>query len=151
MKWTLILRLSLIGFALALVSIFFTSPNLEPVLWLAVFLYYAYAIGKYTPSWRFLHGLLVGILSSIWVVGTRDVFLARYLIAHPREVAMMDMLHANGIAASPRLIMSFTGLTVGLLEGIVIGVFAIVAGMMIRPRRLDLTARPDLAEPDTKA
>jgi hypothetical protein len=59
MKWKLILRVSLIGLALALGSVFFISPNLEPLLWLAVFLYYAYAIGNGTRTLRFFNGLIL--------------------------------------------------------------------------------------------
>ncbi len=151
MKWTLILRLSAIGLVLALGSIVFISPNLEPLLWLAVFLYYAYAIGNGTRTWRFFHGLLLGILNSVWVVLTHDAFLTRYLGGHPREVQMLNMVHSAGLPVGPRLIMSFTGVTVGVLEGVVIGVFAIVAGMMVKPTRLDLTAVSHMAEPRSDA
>jgi hypothetical protein len=151
MKWTLILRLSAIGLVLALGSIFFISPNLEPLLWLAVFLYYAYAIGNGTRTWRFLHGLLLGILNSVWVVLVHGAFLPRYLAGHPREIQMLDMVRSAGLPVAPGLIMSFTGVTVGALEGIMIGVFAIVAGMMAKPPRLDLTAASDMADPGSGA
>ena len=151
MKWTLILRLSAIGFMLALGSIFFISPNLEPLLWLAVFIYYAYAIGNGTRTLRFWHGLLLGILSSAWVVAMHQIFLSRYLAGHPREVQMIDEVHAAGLAVSGPLIMSVTGLMVGVLEGIVIGVFAIVAGMMANPKRVDLTEVVDIREPGADA
>ena len=151
MKWSLILRLSALGLALALASIFFVSPNLEPVLWFAVFLYYAYAIGNGTRTLRFVHGLFLGILNSLWVVGIHDLFLARYLAGHPREVAMLDMTHSAGFTLSPRVIMFFTGTMVGVLEGIVIGVFAVVAGLMVKPSGLDLSAEPDMLEPGPKA
>jgi hypothetical protein len=147
MKWTLILRLSIIGLVLALGSIFFISPNVEPLLWLAVFLYYAYAIGKGTRTWHFFHGLLLGILNSIWIVSAHVLFLTRYLAGHPREVQMIDKLHAAGLAVSPRWAMSGAGIAVGVLEGIVIGVFAVIAGMMVKPRMLDLTVATDVAEP----
>ena len=148
MKWTLILRLSAMGLALALGSVFFISPNLEPLLWLAVFLYYAYAIGNGTRTWRFVHGLLLGILNSLWVVGARDVFLTRYLGGHPREIQVVSLVHTSGLPLSARWIMSFTGVAVGVIEGIMIGVFAVVAGMMVKPRRLDLSA---LADPGSEA
>jgi len=151
MKWTLILRLSLIGLVLALGSIFVISPNLESLLWLVVFLYYASAIGHGTRTWRFFHGLLLGILNSVWVVAMHEIFLTRYLAAHPREVQMLDTVHAAGLSVSPRWIMSFTGITVGVLEGIVIGVFAIVAGMMVKPKRLDLRVIANIAEPGAEA
>jgi len=151
MKWTLILRLSFIGLALALGSIFFISPNVEPLLWLGVFLYYAYAIGSGTRTWRFFHGLLLGILNSSWVVGAHDIFLIRYLAGHPREVSMIEMVHNAGVGASPRWIMSSTGIAVGVMEGIVIGVFAIVAGMMVKPRHIDLAAEPAMAKPGAEA
>lgn len=151
MKSSLILRLSALGFVLALASIFFVSPNLEPVLWFAVFLYSAYAIGNGTRTLRFVHGLCLGILNSLWIVGTHDLFLARYLAGHPREVAMIDMTQKAGLALSPRVIMSFTGTMLGVLEGIVIGVFAVVAGLMVTPRSLDLSADIDMLELGTEA
>jgi cytochrome bd-type quinol oxidase subunit 1 len=151
MKWTLILRLSLIGLVLAVGSVYFISPNLEPLLWLGVFFYYAYGIGNGTRTLRFWHGLLLGILSSLWVVAAHEVFLTPYLAGHPREVAMIAMVHQAGLAASPRAIMSFTGTFTGFLEGIVIGVFAIVAGMMVRPKPIELATEPEVPEPGTDA
>lgn len=79
------------------------------------------------------------------------LLLNRYLAGHPREVAMLDMLRGAKVEASPQVILCFTGLTVGFLEGIVIGVFSIVAGMMARPKRVDLTAPRELLEPETEA
>ena len=151
LKWTLILRLSAIGPVLALGSIFFISPNLEPLLWLAVFLYYANAVGHGTRTRRFFHGVLLGILNSVWVVGIHDAFVTRYLAGHPLEVQMIEMVHGTGMVISPRVIMTFTGLTVGILEGMVIGVFSVVAGMMVKPRLLDLTAVTDLAKSGSEA
>ncbi len=146
MKWTLILRLSAIGLVLALGSIFFVSPNLEPLLWLGVFLYYAYALGNGTRSRLFLNGVALGILNSFWVVGIHDLFLTRYLAGHPREVSMLAMLHEAKVPDSPRLIMSFTGITVGVLEGIVIGVFAMVAGLMVKPKFVAFASEEPSAE-----
>ena len=151
MKWLLVLRLSMIGLALALGSLFFISPNLEPLLWLGVFLFYAYAIGNGTRTLRFVHGLVLGIFNSFWVSAVHVVFLSRYLAGHPREVAMLDLLRGAKVDASPQVILSLTGLTVGFLEGIVIAVFSVVAGMMVRPKRVDLSGAADLLEPETEA
>lgn len=136
MKWTLILRLSLTGLALALGSVFFISPNFEPLLWLAMFLYYAYALGNGTRTLLFLHGLMLGVLNSVWVVGVHTAFLTHYLSTHPREVSMLDIVRSAEVPADPRVIMAFTGISVGVLEGVVIGVFAIVAGMMVKPQHI---------------
>jgi len=146
MKWPLILRMSLVGLALALGSVFFVSPNIEPLLWLAVFLYYAHALGNGTRKLLFFHGILLGVLNSVWVVGVHTAFLTRYLASHPREVAMLDMVRAAKITADPRIIMAFTGITVGVLEGIVIGVFAMVAGMMVKPEHIRLASRQSHTE-----
>ncbi len=140
MKWKLILRLSLIGLVLALGSIVFISPNFESLLWLGVLIYYAQALGNGTRTLLFLHGLLLGILNSIWVVAIHASFLSRYLATHPREVSMLDMVRAAKIPADPRVIMAFTGITVGILEGIVIGVFAMIAGMMVKPHHIRFAA-----------
>lgn len=136
MKWTLILRLSLVGLALALGSVSFISPNIESLLWLAVFLYFAQALGSGTGTRLFLHGLLLGILNSVWIVGVHTAFLTRYLAGHTREVSMLEMVRSARVLVDPRAIMAFTGITGGVLEGIVIGVFAVVAGLTVNPKHI---------------
>jgi len=150
MKWTLILRLSLIELALAVGSIFFISPNFETLLWLILVLYYAYSIGKNTRQLRFLHGLLLGILNGVWAAVTHDVFLTRYLTLHPVAVETIAKAQSANAVLSPRAILSVTAVVLGLLGGIVVGVFAIVAGMMVKPKRIDLT-QPDMSGPGTQA
>ena len=147
MKWTLILRLSLIEFVLALASIFFISPNVETILWLASVLFFAYAIGKGTRQYPFLHGLLLGIVNAMWVSVVRGVFLVRYLAGHPVAASTIDMI-SHG---RPRLSVALTAIFTGIGQGIVIGVFAIVAGMMVKPRSLDLSAPANSMEPGTEA
>jgi hypothetical protein len=147
MKWTLILKLSLIEIALAVASIFFISPNAETILWLASVLFYAYAIGNGTRQYRFFHGMVLGILNGIWVSTTRSIFLARYLAGHPIAVTTIDMISHS----RPRLSLTATAIVTGIGQGIVIGVFAVVAGFMVKPRRIDLAAEPEMLEPGTEA
>ncbi len=147
MKWTLILRLSLIELALTLASIFFLSPNLETILWLATVLFYAYAIGNGTRQYRFLHGILLGIVNAVWVSVVHAIFLARYLARHPVANSTIDMISHS----RPRLSLALTAIFTGIGQGIVIGVFAVVAGMMVKPPRLDLSAPTETMEPGAEA
>jgi hypothetical protein len=58
------------------------------------------------------------------------VFLDQYLARHPREAAMMSSMP---MPTHPRLMMAVTGPVIGLVSGIVLGVFAVVATRLVRP------------------
>jgi hypothetical protein len=142
MKLRLILQLSLIGLALALGDVFFIPASLSSILWLALYVFYAYAIARSCRTLRFAHGLLLGLVNSTWITAAHEVFVKRYLERHPLELSMIDMVHsALHIKGSPRDIMSVTGPVSGLTVGCVIGVFAVVAGLMRKPRRRELAPR----------
>jgi hypothetical protein len=139
MNWKLILRMSALGLIMAMGSVFLIPSILESICWLILFLLYAWQIGKYTSSFRFLHGLVLGILNSVWITLIHDLFLERYLARHPREIATIALLHNAHISGSPRALLAGKDIFFGVCFGIVIGVFAMVAGLMARPRILEST------------
>ncbi len=141
MKLTVILQLSLLGLAMALADVFFIPPALSSLLWLAVYLYYAYAIAKNCRTWRFFHGLLLGLLNSAWITVTKVAFLERYLARHPMELSMIATVHEH-LKGSPQGIVALIESLSGLVVGCVIGVFAVVAGLMRKPRRIELASGP---------
>ncbi len=142
MNWIVILRLSLLGLAMALAGVFFVPANLEPLLWMAIYLYWAYAIASNTRFLRFFNGFVLGLLSSLWVTAVDDIFLARYLNRHPRAGAMVEMLHNANVSGSARHILRITGPATGIPIGFMIGMFAVIAGLMRKPRRLELPRDP---------
>jgi hypothetical protein len=124
MNWKLIFQLSLLGLAMGLATVFFIPSSLEPVLWLVVFVISAYAIATRSSKKYFQHGLLVGIANSVWVTAAHVALFDRYIANHPREAAMMTSMP---LPDSPRLMMSLVGPVIGIVSGLVIGLFAVVA------------------------
>lgn len=128
MDWKLILQLSLFGLAMAFATVFAIPPNVEPAFWLVIFLICAYVIAKARPTKRFVHGVLLGLLNSVWITSTHLAFFDRYVAGHAQEAAMM-----KNMPGSPRLMMALTGPVVGLISGVVIGLLALAAGKLVKP------------------
>jgi hypothetical protein len=128
MKWNLILRLSSLGLLMALGSVSFIPRYVESAFLLGMCIFYAYQVGTRTRASRFLHGFVLGIVNNLWFVGVDDMFLDRYLARHPRGVHLVTWAQS-----------AYHGMMLGVGFGIVIGVFSIIAGMMTRPRPIQLT------------
>lgn len=131
MDWKLIFGLSLFGMAMAIATVYIIPSNIEPAFWLVIFLLCAFLIARSRPNRYFLHGLLVGIVNSVWVTTAHMVFFPQYIANHPKEAAMMSSMP---LPNSPRLMMVCVGPIVGIISGAVIGLFAYVAGKLIKPR-----------------
>jgi hypothetical protein len=122
MNWKLVLQLSLFGLVMAIATVFVIPSTIEPFCWLAIFIACAYVIARRGVPRPFLHGLAIGVMNSVWVTAAHVIFVTQYLANHAREAAMM-----SGSAASPRMMMTITGPVVGLVSGIVLGLFALLA------------------------
>jgi hypothetical protein len=130
MDWKLILGLSLFGLAMAIATVFWVPSNIEPLFWLAIFLVCAYLIARKRPDRHFLHGLLVGIVNSVWVTSAHIIFFSQYIANHPKEAAMMSSMP---LPDSPRLMMACVGPIVGIVSGAIIGLLSYVAGKLVKP------------------
>jgi hypothetical protein len=126
---------------MALADVFLIPAALSSVFWLALYVYYAYAIAKNCRTRRFFHGVLLGLVNSTWITVTKVVFLERYLAQHPTEVSMITLVHEH-LKGSPQGIVAVIGPVSGLAVGCVIGVFAVVAGYMRKPKRVELASGP---------
>ena len=133
MKWKLILQLSLFGLVMGVATVFVISSSVEPFCWLVVFVISAYAIAHGAPGRPFLHGVLVGLANSVWVTGAHILLVDQYLARHAREAAMMSSMP---MPTHPRLMMALMGPVIGLLSGVVLGIFAVVATRLVRPARV---------------
>ena len=130
MNWKLILQLSLFGLVMGVATVFFIASSVEPFCWLVVFLVSAYAIAHGAPGRPFLHGVCVGLANCVWVTGAHILLADRYLARHAREAAMMNRMP---MPTHPRLMMALMGPVIGLVSGIVLGIFAVVATRLVRP------------------
>ena len=133
MNWKLILQLSLFGLVMGVATVFFISSSVEPFCWLVVFLISAYAIARGARGRPFLHGVCVGLANSVWVTGAHILLVDQYLARHAREAAMSSM----PMPTHPRLMMALMGPVIGLLSGIVLGIFGVGATRLVRPAGVD--------------
>jgi hypothetical protein len=125
----LILTLSLFGLAMGIATVFVIPSNIEPIFWLAIFVVCAFVIAKKAPGKLFLHGFLVSLVNSVWITGAHIALVDSYLPRHPNEVAMMAKMP---MPDSPRLMMLMTGPVVGIISGLVLGLFSFVAGKLVK-------------------
>ena len=130
MNWKLIIQLSMFGLAMGLATVVFIPSTIEPVIWLVIFLLGAYLIARQCPSKRFLHGLILGMANSVWITAAHALFFHQYIAAHAREAEMMK---AMPWPDAPRVMMILTGPVIGILSGAVIGMFAAIAGRLVKP------------------
>ena len=131
MDWKLIFGLSLFGLAMAIGTVFVIPSNIEPAFWLVIFVICAFIIARSRPDRHFLHGFLVGLVNCVWVTSAHILFFSRYLANHPKEAAMMSSMP---LPNHPRMMMACVGPIVGIISGAVIGLFAFVAGKLLKPR-----------------
>ncbi|MGI8498239.1 MAG: hypothetical protein ACR2OG_11730 [Gemmatimonadaceae bacterium] len=131
MNWRLILQLSLFGLIMGIATVFVIPSKIEPFFWLAVFIVSAYLIATRCASQFFLHGVLVGLANSVWVTASHALLFGTYIANHPREVEMMQRMPLRD---TPRLMMVVTGPVVGLISGIILGVLALIASKLVKPR-----------------
>jgi hypothetical protein len=129
MNWKLIFQLSLFGLAMGIATLFVIPSKIEPAFWLIIFLICAYLIAKRSPGMHFLHGLLLGLANSVWIIAAHVLLFNAYIARHVQEAAMMQSMP---MPASPRLMMALTGPVVGLISGVVLGLFALVASKLVK-------------------
>jgi hypothetical protein len=130
-NWKLIVQLSLFGLAMAFATVYVVPSSVEPLLWLAIFVVCAYLIARRAPGKAFVHGLLLGIMNSIWITTVHILLMDAYLAHHTQEAAMMQ---SAKMPASPRVMMAIVGPCVGIVSGIVIGLFAMFADWILGRR-----------------
>jgi uncharacterized membrane protein len=129
MNWTLIFRLSLFGLAMGISTVFLISSTMEPLFWLVIFVICAYIIARRCAVKFFLHGLLVSVVNSVWITASHLLLFDQYVARHQQEAAMM----ASAPFGSPRLMMALTGPVIGVVSGLVLGLFAVVASRVVKP------------------
>lgn len=129
MNWKLIFQLSLFGLAMAIATVYVIPSKIEPAFWLVIFVVCAYLIAKNSPGLHFLHGLLLGLANSVWITAAHVLLYDSYIARHAQEAAMMQ---SAPLSVSPRVMMAIVGPVVGLLSGVILGLFAFVAGELVK-------------------
>jgi hypothetical protein len=129
MNGKLIVQLSLFGLVMALATVWVIPSTVEPLAWLVIFPTCAYVIARRAPGSYFLHGLLVGILNSVWITSAHLLWFDAYIARHAREAEMMGRM-----PLAPKAMMLVTGPIVGVVSGIFLGILALVVHRIVSTR-----------------
>jgi hypothetical protein len=132
MNYKLILQLSLFGLLMAAGTISLIPGNIEPLIWLPIFVVCAYFIAKKCDGKYFLHGFLLSMANCVWVTSAHIIFADTYLPNHPEEAQMMvNMPMPN----SPRIMMLMMGPLFGIIFGLILGLFSFVASKIVKKEK----------------
>jgi hypothetical protein len=132
MNYKLILQLSLFGLAMSVATVFWIPSNIEPVFWLLIFFICAYFIAFKCSEKYFLTGFMVSIFNCVWIIAGHILFYRTYLTNHPQEAEMMTKMPI--LHHSPRLMMLITGPVIGIVSGLILGLFAFLGSKIIQKK-----------------
>ncbi len=124
----LIFLLSLFGLAMALATISAISSRVEPFFWLVIFIICAWIIARNCTGNYFMHGFWVAILNCIWILIVHTIWYRTYMVNHPDLAKMATWPFAH----HPRRDMYVIGPIIGVISGIIQGLFAWVASQLVR-------------------
>ena len=125
----LILKLSGFGLFMAIATVFVIPSTVEPIFWLAIFVVCAYLIAKKCAGRFFLHGFLVSLANCVWITSAHVLLFDSYVARHAQEASMMAKMP---MPDSPRLMMLITGPVIGVVSGLVLGLFAFIASKLVK-------------------
>jgi uncharacterized membrane protein len=130
MNKSLIFRVSLLGLLMAVLTLFISSGT-ERLLWFLVIILTAYFIAKNAPGRYFLHGFLTSLVNCVWVTGIHILFFNMYFQSHSEQFAAMS---STPLSEHPRVMMLVVGPIIGVVSGLVLGLFSfIISKMMKKP------------------
>lgn len=131
MNWKLILSLSLFGLLMAVATITWIPSSVEPYAWLLIFLLCAWLIAKNAPGQFFWHGFLVSIVNCIWITAAHILFSDTYLAHHAQEATQYSKMNTQ-FGLSPTAAMLIIGPMIGIVSGLVLGLFAFIASKLTK-------------------
>jgi len=131
MNYKLIFQLSLFGLVMALLTVFWIPSSMEPGFWAAIFIFCAYLIALKSSGKYFMTGFWVSIANCIWITVAHILFFRTYIANHPHEMQMMAKLPVH---YSVRMMMLITGPLIGIISGLVLGLFAFIASKIMQKK-----------------
>jgi hypothetical protein len=131
MNWKLVFLLSLFGLAMGLVTVSLIPSTIEPLFWLVIFVICAYLIARFAQGKYFLHGFMVSIINSVWITLAHASMFYAYSANHPEFMQMVEGL-PPALSSHPRRLMFLIGPISGIIFGLILGLFAWVASLLVR-------------------
>ena len=133
-QWRLVILLSMFGFVMSIATVFWIPSQTEPLFWLGIFVVCALIIASQAKSKFFLHGFLTSIFNCIWITGAHVLFQAQYLANHQNEAMMMKN---TPLAGSPILAMLIIGPIIGVVSGLILGLFSFAATYVVKRKKIE--------------
>jgi uncharacterized membrane protein len=131
MNWKLIFNLSLFGFVMAIATVWWIPTNIEPLFWLAIFLYVAYRVAKKAPGKYFGHGFMISIFNCLWITAAHYGFYDAYAANHADEIDGYTKM-GGMFAENPRAAMLVVGPVIGIVCGLILGLFSFIASKFVK-------------------
>ena len=116
---------------MAFATVYIIPSTIEPFCWLLIFIVCAYIIAKQCSSHYFLNGFMVSLLNCVWITMAHVLLYHAYIANHLDEAVLMTKMP---MAMHPRLIMLITGPIIGIISGLVLGLFALVASKLLKKK-----------------
>lgn len=127
MNWKLIFVLSLLAIPMAFATVYYIPQNVEPVVWLVLFIACAFIIAKVARGKFFLHGFMVSIFNCVWITAIHFILFDAYYANHPNLAEMKDVtpqtMRYAGLVIGP---------VIGILSGLILGLFSFVAAKILK-------------------
>lgn len=114
---------------MGIATVFVIPSKIEPLFWLIIFIICAIIIAKKCTEKYFLHGFLTSLMNSVWITASHILLYNTYISRHADEAMMMSSMP---MATHPRLMMLITGPIIGIISGLVLGLFALIAHKLIK-------------------
>lgn len=136
MNKKLIFILSLFGLFMGFVTIFMLPAIFVRLFWLVVFIVFPFFIAKYCSRKYFLNGLILGLLNAGWITAAHLLFFNTYMTNHPHEAELVwnIAVQFNIPAGSIMLLTLAKGVVVGIISGLVLGLFAFIASVIMKKK-----------------
>jgi hypothetical protein len=132
MNWKIIFQLSVFGLIMAVATVFLIPEKAEPIFWLFIFIFSAYVIAKTVSKKYFLHGFCVSLVNCVWITAAHIIFYSTYITNHPSVVKMSA--EYPFLPAHPRLAMLIMGPLFGIGFGLILGLFAFIASLIVKKK-----------------
>ena len=128
MNWKIILQLSTLGLIMAFGTVSLIPMMIEPIFWVAIFVFSAYVIARVCNGKYFLNGFCVSLVNCFWIVSVHVLFAKAYTENHLQVIESMP----GSLIFHPRLGMIVTGPGFGIVSGLVLGSFSWIASKLIK-------------------
>jgi hypothetical protein len=133
MDWKLVFRLSLFGIGMAVAGVLGWTGRAEPLVWLLIFVVYAYLIAKSAPGRFFLHGFATSVINGLWIAIIHAACFPTFIANNP---GLLEDYNRMPHPLPPRAMMFVMGPVVGAVSGLIAGLFAVFAGIVMRRDRI---------------